>query len=601
MNGGAATTASFASLPAAVLLLLAAVAGTSSHAFAPSSPATAARGGVGVAKLVRPRLGYVRGEDDLAWPRGRDDRSTGIVPAEELLGDGYDYEARIERRFSRHKRRERLRSISDADLAERRRREERRRRPRPPPPLLSGAPIPIVNFRTNADYPWSHLPSSARVAVARPPGTFDPPAWSPCARASTAALVPLAPGDLGPADGRVVVLDGAMYAVEGVEDAIVPAGDGRGGPPERAYRLEDELRGAIYGRVRRGTTLRRLDPPLMVPDLGGGEGWTSVGWIATDERVAVKEMSWEHIRTHGPELAEDPIGEVASMQHLSRWADEEGRRREAVRTLRRIGAGGEEDEEGYCDDEESRHSHHVAMPLDLLSDDEHLFSVTPFCAGGRLLDVLESKGRFSEPEARRWMRQILAGLSCLKRAGVVHRDMSPENLMVHGGNLYVIDFGMSLRIPYDDNDEGDYDVDEDMLGGTRPRGRRRRERSGRSLILPQSPCGKWYYLSPEVLLSEEPFDGPAVDLWAAGVILYVMLVGTPPWEEPREDDENFRLMSSGHVRQMMKERRAGLSEDATDLLQRMFWRDPADRLSLEQVLAHPWIAHGDVGPPFLAP
>ena len=77
--------------------------------------------------------------------------------------------------------------------------------------------------------------------------------------------------------------------------------------------------------------------------------------------------------------------------------------------------------------------------------------------------------------------------------------MSPENLMVHDGQVYIIDLGMCLRIPSLD------DAGDDMLDA--------KQQEQRFLILPQAPCGKWYYLSPEVLLSEQPFDGPTVDLW----------------------------------------------------------------------------------------
>merc|ERR1711971_56514 len=58
------------------------------------------------------------------------------------------------------------------------------------------------------------------------------------------------------------------------------------------------------------------------------------------------------------------------------------------------------------------------------------------------------------------------------------------------------------------------------------RGRLRR----RSLIRPQGTCGKWIYMSPEIYRNEEPFDGFAVDMWAAGVILFLMLTGFPPWD-----------------------------------------------------------------------
>lgn len=161
--------------------------------------------------------------------------------------------------------------------------------------------------------------------------------------------------------------------------------------------------------------------------------------------------------------------------------------------------------------------------------------------------------------------------------------MSPENLMVHEGNVYIIDMGMCLRIP-DNGDDGSFPT-------------KQQQQQRRSLILPQSACGKWYYLSPEVCESEQPFDGPAVDLWAAGVILFIMLTGVPAWKEPKMTDENFKLMSAGHLVSVLTERRAGLSADAMDLLQRMFWLDPADRLSLEQVMAHPWMTHKHNLPP----
>ena len=98
--------------------------------------------------------------------------------------------------------------------------------------------------------------------------------------------------------------------------------------------------------------------------------------------------------------------------------------------------------------------------------------------------------------------------------------MSPENLMVHDGNVYIIDLGMCLRISsLHDDDHDDNGHDTINSNSYHP--------DERALIAPQTPCGKWYYLSPEVCLSEEPFDGPAVDLWAAGVILFIMLTGIP--------------------------------------------------------------------------
>lgn len=537
-----------------------------------------------------------------------------------------DYEDRVNARFSRHHRRERLRQAisygAELDLQRREMQQANHRRHLLEvmqaeehhdhadayearwlahqnqmdrqlhrdqsvriPQLLANTPIPIINFRTNSDFPASKLPASRWVEMAYHPLPFEDATYSQCVR--TNAMSVLVPCDdpliaIGNGYPTVVLEDGVTYMVETVDDVIVQTtGEQQHEHVDRAYWLQTKLRDAIYGQVRYGTILHRLSSPVqvMLPRTQnngepiGGESSISVEWIATHEAVAIKEMSWEHIRTEGPNLAEDPIKEVSAMQYLKKWVDEEGRRTEAVRMLRQIAR--QDDHQPMVD--ATMDESHIMMPLDLLSDDINLYSITPFCTGGRLLDILEGKSRFSEPEARYWMRQILQGLSYLKKAGVTHRDMSPENLMVHDGNVYIIDMGMCLRIPA-------------MDGGEIVSSNRKQQRS---LILPQSPCGKWYYLSPEVLLSEQPFDGPAVDLWAAGVILFIMLTGLPPWEEPKMTDENFKLMSTGYLVQILTDRRVGLSADAMDLLQRMFWLDPADRLSLDQVLAHPWMTHKD--------
>ena len=182
--------------------------------------------------------------------------------------------------------------------------------------------------------------------------------------------------------------------------------------------------------------------------------------------------------------------------------------------------------------------------------------------------------------------------------------MSLENILVHKDGALVIDMGMCLLIPYCDEDHASLTVSFDNmkmdgaqtalqqqqqnLSRSPITGRRRR----RSLIKPQGTCGKWIYMSPEIYRNEEPFDGFAVDMWAAGVILFLMLTGFPPWEQACRSDERFHYMSGGYLVQMLTEWETGLSSDAMDLLQRMLFLDPKDRLSLEQVRAHPWMVNG---------
>jgi serine/threonine protein kinase len=179
--------------------------------------------------------------------------------------------------------------------------------------------------------------------------------------------------------------------------------------------------------------------------------------------------------------------------------------------------------------------------------------------------------------------------------------MSLENLLVHQNGALIIDLGMCLRVPLRDdavtlatmsgmNTNGSSFPNPNSLflnGRATPR----------NLIRPQGTCGKWIYMSPEIYLNREPFDGFAVDMWAAGVILFLMLTGFPPWERACATDERFKYMTAGYLVQMLTEWDLGLSSDAMDLLQRMLFLDPKDRLSLDQVRAHPWMVSGQLAVP----
>ena len=192
----------------------------------------------------------------------------------------------------------------------------------------------------------------------------------------------------------------------------------------------------------------------------------------------------------------------------------------------------------------------------------------------------------------------------MQHVGICHRDMSLENLLVHKDGALIIDMGMCLMVPFKDpmtglatafngmavNGDG---IQQQPAIQSQPQqtltsGRGR----PRYLIKPQGTCGKWIYMSPEVYKNSEPFDAFAVDMWAAGVILFLMLTGFPPWERACPTDERFHYMTAGYLVQMLTEWEIGLSSDSMDLLQRMLFLDPKDRLSLDQVRAHPWMVNG---------
>jgi serine/threonine protein kinase len=216
----------------------------------------------------------------------------------------------------------------------------------------------------------------------------------------------------------------------------------------------------------------------------------------------------------------------------------------------------------------------------------------PYCSGGDLygniaagqtLSNLQRRGSTlkrlpSEDQARQWFQQLLQGLFHLQKKGICHRDISVDNLMLDGnGELMIIDFGLALRVPY--TDASNPGCVSDLSEG-----------SHRLLIKAQGQSGNIMYLAPEIVERTEAFDGFTVDLWSAGICLFVFLVGRAPFKWAHPTDVRFSLISKGHLREVMQDQGTPLSCKACDLLQKMFLRDPRKRLNLAQVMNHPWVA-----------
>ena len=152
------------------------------------------------------------------------------------------------------------------------------------------------------------------------------------------------------------------------------------------------------------------------------------------------------------------------------------------------------------------------------------------------------------------------------------------------GNLVIIDMGMALRVPF--TDPSNIGCVTDVSEG-----------SERRLIVAQNPGGKLMYMAPEVTAREGSFDGFAVDLWAAGVILFVLLVGMAPFKWAHETDKRYAKIAKGELKELLAGHHITLSSEACDLLQNMFWQDPNKRLTLAQVLHHPWVAGSGMDSP----
>lgn len=369
---------------------------------------------------------------------------------------------------------------------------------------------------------------------------------------------------INPETGERQVLNGIIYRVPPSASNYYARDTG----PSFAYYPQKQLQEAIFGSVWSCIVLERHHGPAT-EEAARAAGRTRNGpyvWEVTQNRVAIKMLFWARIERARGRSLEDPVKEIAAMQLLGI---------------------GDDDEIDF--NEHGRN--HVLASIEVLSDDDFLYGVMPYCAGGDLFGIVvqhadDNGGEcgMSEPVARYWFRQILVGLDFLQSRGVCHRDLSLENILVHNENSLIIDMGMCLRIPF--TDPRNPNATTDIASGTM-----------RRLMKPDGTCGKHNYMSPEVFANTEPFDGYAIDLWSVGVILYIMLTGFPPYDQASLADPRFDVIVNGRLTDQLFEWGVHLSDDVGSLLQNMLQLDPRNRLTLDQVMRHPWVTFGEVQPP----
>ncbi|KAJ6821261.1 calcium-dependent protein kinase 29 [Iris pallida] len=200
---------------------------------------------------------------------------------------------------------------------------------------------------------------------------------------------------------------------------------------------------------------------------------------------------------------------------------------------------------------------------DAFEDKEAVYLIMELCQGGELFDRIVARGHYTERAAAAVMRTIVEVVQHCHKNGVIHRDLKPENFLFANESetspLKAIDFGLSVFF--------------------KP-GERFNEIVG-------SP----YYMAPELLQQDY---GPEVDIWSAGVILYILLCGVPPfWAETDEGIAEAILHSEIDFE---REPWPKVSKNAKDLVYRMLDRNPKTRLTAQEVLEHHWLLNANTVP-----
>ncbi|KAJ7075340.1 CAMK/CAMKL/AMPK protein kinase [Mycena belliarum] len=196
-----------------------------------------------------------------------------------------------------------------------------------------------------------------------------------------------------------------------------------------------------------------------------------------------------------------------------------------------------------------RHPHIIKL-YEVISTPTDIIFVLEY-AEGELFNYIVNNGRLSEDAGRRFFQQIMAGIEYSHRLKIVHRDLKPENILLDEYlNVKIADFGLSNET-----------VDGEFLA---------------------TSCGSPNYAAPEVIKGLK-YSGPEIDVWSSGIILYVLLCGKLPFE----DEVIGSLFEKiAHVRYDMP---GHLSPNAQNLIKSMLVADPTKRITVPQIMQHPFV------------
>ncbi|KAL8836687.1 MAG: hypothetical protein Q9170_002819 [Blastenia crenularia] len=187
--------------------------------------------------------------------------------------------------------------------------------------------------------------------------------------------------------------------------------------------------------------------------------------------------------------------------------------------------------------------------------------------GGDLFDKIESDVGVGEDIAHLYFQQLVGAVSYMHSKGIGHRDIKPENILLSAeGNLKIADFGLATLFSHN--------------GATK---------------LCRTSCGSPPYTAPEVVACDptisrkldQGYRGDLVDIWSCGVVLFVLLVGNTPWDEPSDRSYEFMeyIATSGHPNDELW---GNLPAETLSLLRGMMRVEPTQRFSLVDVRRHPW-------------
>jgi len=198
-----------------------------------------------------------------------------------------------------------------------------------------------------------------------------------------------------------------------------------------------------------------------------------------------------------------------------------------------------------------RHPNIIQL-FEIVETTKQLYLITEYASGGELYEYILANTRLKEKEACRLFQQIISGVEYIHKLKVVHRDLKPENLLLnYAKDIRIVDFGLSNT----------YKQDERL----------------------KTACGSPCYAAPEMIANKK-YDGLEVDIWSAGVILFALLCGFLPFEDPDTSNLYKKILAGNYTIPNF------LSEEAKSIIKGMLNTDSKARFTIENIKKHPWFS-----------
>ena len=216
----------------------------------------------------------------------------------------------------------------------------------------------------------------------------------------------------------------------------------------------------------------------------------------------------------------------------------------------------------------------ITKILEMFEDEEYILIIMEYINGGNLFSFVKKRRKLTEKISIFLFRQIILGIKHIHSQGIVHRDIKLENILIDLNNtIKICDFGIS-RILSSPND----------------------------LLFEQS--GTPMYMAPEIFLcsKEKGYKGFPVDIWSAGIALYIMLSGTFPFMIKNNTDSffdpNSNIKKNIAIKNIIINKKPkpieDISDNANDLLKGLLNKDPNKRLTIDEILKHPWLNNEEI-------